>query len=171
MIIRLTKFLFLTDWNHVIEITGVIKSLGAGNTGVIATRLEKFNPLWKEGENWNIPSEKAKIKQVSVGNTTAWGVHPENQKPYMSSDYGKTWQNMAKHGDFIIAKVAVSGINDDVVWVLSETDTENTYRLKGETWETIAGTNQLITCGQPGVWGVYKQDIYYRAGTRGSRNV
>ena len=65
----------------------------------------------------------------------------------------------------------VSAINDYVVWVLSQKDTENTYRLKGETWEKIAGTNQLITCGQPGVWGVYKQDIYYRTGTRGSRNV
>ena len=78
---------------------------------------------------------------------------------------------MQKQGDLLIAQVAVSAINDDVVWVLSEKDTENTYRLKDETWEKIAGTNQLITCGQPGVWGGYKQDIYYRTGTRGSKNV
>ena len=42
------------------------------------------------------------------------------------------------------------------------------YRRTGSSWQKISGGLKVVSCGQPGVWGVNKHDmIYYRSGTFG----
>ena len=60
-------------------------------------------------------------------------------------------------------EVAVSGVNDAVVWRLDESS--KIYRRTGDSWETIGGELEVITCGHPGVWGVIDEKAYYRVGT------
>jgi len=119
------------------------------------------NKIWeKTSSSWK--QIGGGLADISVGKSSVWGVN-QGQQTWMREGNGG-WEHIKNPGKF--NQISVSGSDNGNVWA---TDTDKKiHRWTGSGWESIAGELTVVSCGEPGVWGVNHEDeVYYRTGTYG----
>eukprot|EP00092_Neocalanus_flemingeri_P024879 GFUD01026978.1.p1 GENE.GFUD01026978.1~~GFUD01026978.1.p1 ORF type:complete len:662 (+),score=98.61 GFUD01026978.1:102-2087(+) len=147
-----------SEW-HQHQFPGIETNVAVGPAGIWG--INSAQEIYKKTSNsWE--KVDGKLKDISVGHHV-WGVNKDDDILRMNEG---TWENIPGK----LMQVSASGVNgvNGAVWGVKSDNSIHRYRSASSDWERVGEGLMMVSCGQPGVWGVNSHnDIYYRVGTYG----